>query len=502
MTELVLPQHCDPRGYCLGGTLLAWIDVAAGIAAKKHGVYPAVTRSLDAVHFLAPITTQDIVILQASVNRAWKTSMEIGVRIVIEDIFSVEQRYCCHAYLTFVALPQPPLALPVVRSPQLSRQTTRADASKIIMANSPAGRRYSTSSIHGHRETSSSPSPQPPPVKVSIQLPAIKPQTPIELTRFALAQQRREARLRQSRESKAEETKLMSQMRETMRSWSITSQAQHFGSHVLHGGASLLLDPRAGVLSPGALPDQRPRVPMQATFAESTQLVLPQHANSLSITFGGQVMKWMENTCAVAASRFLRRPVVTASIDSLQFHTPSNVGDTLTFRAVVTRAFHTSVEVYCFVDGENLVSGQKTFTNEAFFSMVAIMPTPATDDKSYSLTTVALVPLRAAKPAPNYLPPILVPSSPVEQMLFDGAGKRRAKRLEQRQQLKEYETKLHAKQNEELTGSPRVSSDYFPSDRPPSAAGASGPAVTLTSSTAASASTTPATATETKSSNA
>ncbi|KAF9164521.1 Acyl-coenzyme A thioesterase 11 [Actinomortierella ambigua] len=491
MTELVLPQHCDPRGYCLGGTLLAWIDVAAGIAAKKHGVYPAVTRSLDAVHFLAPITTHNIVILQASVNRAWKTSMEIGVRIVIEDIFSVEQRYCCHAYLTFVALPQPPLVLAAAATAQpsqLSRRTSRAETSKIIMANSPAGRRYSTSSLH---ETSSStpapsapvPSPPPPPTKVSIQLPAIEPRTPIEHARFKLAQQRREARLRQSRESKAEETKLMNALQDKMRSWSITSQAQHFGGSMqtLHG-----------LLSPGLPPEQqqqqqqqqqqRPRVPMQATYAESTQLVLPQHANSLSITFGGQVMKWMENTCAVAASRFLRRPIVTASIDSLQFHTPSNVGDTLTFRAVITRAFHTSVEVYCFVDGENLVSGQKTFTNEAFFSMVAVMPamplstaaasasapttTTITEEAPLVLPpTVALVPMRVAKPAPNYQPPILVPSSAVEQALSDGADMRRRHRLAERQQLKEYETKFHAKQTEEImtaVGSPRVSAEYFP----------------------------------------
>ncbi|KAF9977053.1 Acyl-coenzyme A thioesterase 11 [Actinomortierella ambigua] len=487
MTELVLPQHCDPRGYCLGGTLLAWIDVAAGIAAKKHGVYPAVTRSVDAVHFLAPITTHNIVILQASVNRAWKTSMEIGVRIVIEDIFSVEQRYCCHAYLTFVALPQPPLALPAAstaQSPQLSRRTSRAETYKIIMANSPAGRRYSTSSLRGnHLETSSSsaptssaptPSVLSPPSKVSIQLPAIQPQTPIEHARFNLAQLRREARLRQSRESKAEETKLMSELRAKMRSWSITSQAQHFGGS---------MQTIQGLVSPGVPPDQqRPRVPMQATYAESTQLVLPQHANSLSITFGGQVMKWMENTCAVAASRFLRRPIVTASIDSLQFHTPSNVGDTLTFRAVITRAFHTSVEVYCFVDGENLLSGQKTFTNEAFFSMVAVMPalpssSPATANDATTISeetplvlppTVALVPMRVAKPAPSYQPPILVPSSHVEQALSDGADKRRAHRLAQRQQLKEYETKLHAQQTEEMTtaNSPRGSVEYFPATIP------------------------------------
>jgi acyl-CoA hydrolase len=83
---------------------MEWIDVCAGIAAKTHADMPCVTASVDAVHFLQPIYVGEAVILKASVNRAWRSSMEIGVRVVAENLNTGERRYCCHAYLTFVAV--------------------------------------------------------------------------------------------------------------------------------------------------------------------------------------------------------------------------------------------------------------------------------------------------------------------------------------------------------------------------------------------------------------
>jgi hypothetical protein len=131
------------------------------------------------------------------------------------------------------------------------------------------------------------------------------------MERYTLAQSRREARLLQaSSEYNLEEEKLLSDVRDQMRHWNV-SQINH---------------PRTQKLPP-SLVDGSPQIAMQATFSESAQLVLPQHANSLSITFGGQVMKWMENVAAVSASRFARVPIVTASIDSLQFHRKTMIGN-------------------------------------------------------------------------------------------------------------------------------------------------------------------------------
>ncbi|KAG0218963.1 Acyl-coenzyme A thioesterase 11 [Mortierella sp. NVP41] len=412
MTELVLPFHCDGRGYCLGGTVLSWIDIAAGIAAKKHGVYPAVTRSVDAVHFLGPITTKNIVIIQASVNRAWKTSMEVGVRVMTEDLLSADRRYCCHAYLTFVALPQPPLATLKASPPQRQQQQQQPQqqesaAVKAVLVNSPAARRYSfglpRARSAGSRAEGGNKNQR------SIQLPAIDPVTQVDMERYTLAQSRREARLCQSSsEAKTDEEQLLSDVRDQMRRWNVSQ--------------SFLPSVKLPLSKDGS-----PQIAMQATFAESAQLVLPQHANSLSITFGGQVMKWMENVAAVSASRFARVPIVTASIDSLQFHRKTMIGDCLTMRSVVTRVFRSSMEVYVFVDSENLVTGKQTFTNEAFFSMVALQPSPS------------LLPIKSNLP-------ILVVASELEKALSEAGEKRRLSRLQQRQELVEREMRgvLHS----------------------------------------------------------
>ncbi|KAG0288600.1 Acyl-coenzyme A thioesterase 11 [Dissophora globulifera] len=420
MTELVLPSHCDGRGFCLGGTVLSWIDIAAGIAAKKHGVYPAVTRSVDAVHFLGPITTQNIVIIQASVNRAWKTSMEVGVRVMTEELLSADQRYCCHAYLTFVALPQPPLTTLTSSQPHLpsqpplpqgSAQTEDAAATRAVLSESLAARRYSFSLPSSKSDSKLNAKHLP-----TIQLPAIEPTTSVEMERYNMAQSRRETRLQQSKEAKEEEDKLLSDVRDQMRRWNVTQTES----------PNLKLPPSED--------DGLPRMSIQATFAESVQLVLPQHANSLSITFGGQVMKWMENVAAVSASRFARVPIVTASIDSLQFHRKTMIGDCLTMRSVVTRVFKSSMEIYVFVDSENLVTGKQTFTNEAFFSMVALQPTPS------------LQPMKARLP-------YLVPGSDLETALSDAGEKRRLRRLQQRHELAEREIQflVHSPSIEQTT---------------------------------------------------
>ncbi|KAF9206805.1 Acyl-coenzyme A thioesterase 11 [Podila verticillata] len=355
-----------------------------------------VTRSVDAVHFLGPITTQNIVILQACVNRAWKTSMEVGVRVITEDLLSADQRYCCHAYLTFVALPQPPLAT-LVPAPSItphghhtsSTTATKADASRAALANSPAARRYSFSlpSASSNKESKSNSQGHR-----SIQLPAIEPITPIEVERYTMAQSRRQARLLLSNEGKEAENKMLSDIRDQMRHWTVT-QTHKRGV------------PCAGSLLPHVGADGQLKVTMQSTFAESAQLVLPQHANSLSITFGGQVM----------------------NIDSLQFHRKTMIGDCLTMRSIVTRVFKSSMEVYVFVDSENLVTGKQTFTNEAFFSMVALQPSTTT------------LPMRTSLSLPE-----LRPETDLEQALSDSGEQRRIRRLEQRRELAEREAALAA----------------------------------------------------------
>ena len=103
-TQLVLPNDTNELGNLLGGTLMHWIDIAAAIAAQRHADRVCVTASVDELNFHHPIRLGDVVTLQASVNRAFRTSMEIGVVVTALTRARHDERRANNAYLTFVAL--------------------------------------------------------------------------------------------------------------------------------------------------------------------------------------------------------------------------------------------------------------------------------------------------------------------------------------------------------------------------------------------------------------
>jgi len=104
MTQIVMPFHTNYNGSLFGGQVVQWIDVCAAVAAQRHSGGNAVTASIDRLDFLSPIAMGDIVILQAQVNFASRTSMEVGCRVESEDPVTGKRHYTTKAYLTFVAL--------------------------------------------------------------------------------------------------------------------------------------------------------------------------------------------------------------------------------------------------------------------------------------------------------------------------------------------------------------------------------------------------------------
>ncbi len=102
--ELVLPNDTNQLGNLLGGRLMHWIDVAAALAAMRHANRVCVTASVDSMNFHAPIKLGQMVVLKASVNRVFRTSMEVGVRVDVEDLRSGESFHAHTAYLTFVGV--------------------------------------------------------------------------------------------------------------------------------------------------------------------------------------------------------------------------------------------------------------------------------------------------------------------------------------------------------------------------------------------------------------
>lgn len=104
MHQIVLPTHTNNHDTVFGGQIAAWCDICAAISAQRFCRGAVVTASMDQLHFLRPVRRGMVVILQSQVNQAWRTSMEVGVRVDAEDPATGSRVHCCTAYLTFVAL--------------------------------------------------------------------------------------------------------------------------------------------------------------------------------------------------------------------------------------------------------------------------------------------------------------------------------------------------------------------------------------------------------------
>ena len=104
MTELILPNDTNTLGNLLGGRLMHFIDLVAAMAAYRHARSHVVTASMDHIDFIAPVNVGDFVVLRSRVNRAYRTSMEVGVKAWAESATEGVSRHVASAYLTFVAV--------------------------------------------------------------------------------------------------------------------------------------------------------------------------------------------------------------------------------------------------------------------------------------------------------------------------------------------------------------------------------------------------------------
>jgi acyl-CoA hydrolase len=105
-SELALPNDANSFGFLLGGKVMHLVDLAGAMAAMRHARRPVVTAAVDHMNFLHPIHIGQLVILRSSVNRAFRTSMEVGVKVFVEDLITGELKHTSSAYLTFVAIDQ------------------------------------------------------------------------------------------------------------------------------------------------------------------------------------------------------------------------------------------------------------------------------------------------------------------------------------------------------------------------------------------------------------
>lgn len=142
------------------------------------------------------------------------------------------------------------------------------------------------------------------------------------------------------------------------------------------------------------------------SYVIMTELVLPNDTNTLHNLMGGRMMHWMDIVSAIAAQKHSNRIVVTASVDNVSFKESIKLGNVVTLEAKVTRAFASSMEVHIVVYAEDIPSGKKVLSNQAFFTFVAV-------DQSGKAIDV----------------PEAIPETEEEIKLYDGALRRRQLRL-------------------------------------------------------------------------
>jgi acyl-CoA hydrolase len=113
-SELALPTDANILGNLLGGKVMHLVDLAGALAALRHARKTVVTASVDHMNFLHPIRIGQLIVLHSHVNRAFHTSMEVGVKVMVEDLLTGRKQHTCSAYLTFVALDKEgkPAAIP------------------------------------------------------------------------------------------------------------------------------------------------------------------------------------------------------------------------------------------------------------------------------------------------------------------------------------------------------------------------------------------------------
>jgi acyl-CoA hydrolase len=148
-----------------------------------------------------------------------------------------------------------------------------------------------------------------------------------------------------------------------------------------------------------------PKSPKES-YTIMNELVLPNDTNMLNNLMGGRLLHLMDIAAAISAQKHCNHVAVTVSVDNVSFKQSVKLGDVITIEATVTRAFNTSVEIRLNVWAENIPSGTRVKSNEAYYTFVAL-------DKEGNKVQV----------------PEIVPETAEEIILFDGALRRRQLRL-------------------------------------------------------------------------
>ncbi|WP_249315738.1 acyl-CoA thioesterase [Bacillus sp. FJAT-49711] len=160
--------------------------------------------------------------------------------------------------------------------------------------------------------------------------------------------------------------------------------------------------------------EQTEKKRMKDTVTIKTSHVFPPDANHLGTLFGGKLMAYIDDVASIAAIKFARNLVVTASTDSVDFIKPIRIGDAVTLKAMVTWTGRSSMEVFVKVTSEHLLTGEKSIAALSFLTFIAL-------DVNGNPTTV----------------PQVIPETEEEQWLNETAKSRAAHRKVRKQESKD-----------------------------------------------------------------
>lgn len=147
--------------------------------------------------------------------------------------------------------------------------------------------------------------------------------------------------------------------------------------------------------------------PVSYSRTTMTELIMPNDTNPLGNLMGGNLMRWMDIAGGICGARHCGAHVVTASVDNVSFTKPIHLGDVITIKASVTRAFNTSVEIYLEVFTTSSFGADLEKSNHAYMTFVA---------------------LDSRTSRPRRVPQV-IPETDEEKALFNSAARRREVRL-------------------------------------------------------------------------
>ncbi|HQV81017.1 MAG TPA: acyl-CoA thioesterase [Agitococcus sp.] len=128
----IFPNDLNAKKTVFGGLIMSIADRLAVVVAERHSSQTCVTASVDSWHFVAPAKENDTLLFSVAINKAWGSSMEIGVKVEAENSYEGTKRHIVSAYFTFVALDDAGKTVPVpALVPQNDKEQQRYEAAEV-----------------------------------------------------------------------------------------------------------------------------------------------------------------------------------------------------------------------------------------------------------------------------------------------------------------------------------------------------------------------------------